>query len=164
MEGINFKMVSEAKYKTKEEAQEIISRIRRRKMEINDVVIKKVVEQPPLLYDLTALQKDANIILNLTANQTLEIAQSLYEKKFIAHGTDMVKAGWREVRGFFDDADQEESIQSLPYFEKGDSFEVNSAKLLYKKPNPSLCLLKLHCYLQWRKPEKESRMRKSVTQ
>jgi DNA topoisomerase-3 len=38
-----------------------------------------------LLFDLTALQKEANIKLNLTAEETLNIAQSLYENKFISY-------------------------------------------------------------------------------
>lgn len=46
---------------------------------------KNVTEQPPLLFDLTGLQKEANKKLNLTAEETLNIAQSLYEKKFITY-------------------------------------------------------------------------------
>ena len=42
-------------------------------------------EKPPLLYDLTELQKSANKKYGLTAAQTLKIAQSLYEKKFITY-------------------------------------------------------------------------------
>ena len=38
-----------------------------------------------MLYDLTGLQKDANKRLNLSADETLVIAQSLYEKKFISY-------------------------------------------------------------------------------
>ncbi|WP_286845411.1 type IA DNA topoisomerase [Proteiniphilum sp. UBA5346] len=237
-----FKMLSEVKFTDKAEAQEILNRSRHKKMEIIDVETKNVHEEPPLLYDLTALQKDANIQFNLTAGETLEIAQSLYEKKFItyprtgsryigedvweeipvllevllayphlkeyakalkmsnlnkksvnnlkvtdhhallitdntasglsvredtvynmiasrmleslsdvcekevihitgivsgqkfrAHGTDIVKAGWRAVRGFFDSDKPEESVQSLPYLEKGDKLEIESVPLLEKK-------------------------------
>ena len=46
---------------------------------------RKTLQQPPLLYDLTALQKDCNIHLDLTAAKTLDIAQSLYEKKLISY-------------------------------------------------------------------------------
>ena len=46
---------------------------------------KSVTEQPPLLFDLTGLQKEANKKLNLSAEETLNIAQSLYEKKFITY-------------------------------------------------------------------------------
>lgn len=42
-------------------------------------------EEPPLLYDLTALQKDANVRHGFTAEQTLEIVQKLYEKKLVSY-------------------------------------------------------------------------------
>lgn len=42
-------------------------------------------ENPPKLYDLTTLQRDANRILGFTAQQTLDHAQSLYEKKLITY-------------------------------------------------------------------------------
>ena len=53
-------------------------------------VVKKVEhkekrENPPLLYDLTTLQRDANRIFGYTAQQTLEYAQSLYEKKLLTY-------------------------------------------------------------------------------
>ena len=44
-----------------------------------------IQQQPPLLYDLTALQKDCNIHLDLPAAKTLDIAQTLYEKKLISY-------------------------------------------------------------------------------
>lgn len=47
--------------------------------------IKTVTEQAPLLFDLTGLQKEANKKLNLSASETLDVAQSLYEKKFITY-------------------------------------------------------------------------------
>ena len=37
-------------------------------------------ERPPLLYDLTSLQRDANRVLGFTAQQTLDYTQALYEK------------------------------------------------------------------------------------
>lgn len=46
---------------------------------------KRVFQQPPLLYDLTSLQKDCNTHYDLTAEKTLSIAQSLYEKKLISY-------------------------------------------------------------------------------
>jgi len=46
---------------------------------------KRVFRQPPLLYDLTSLQKDCNTHYDLTAEKTLSIAQSLYEKKLISY-------------------------------------------------------------------------------
>ena len=42
-------------------------------------------EQPPKLYDLTTLQREANRLLGFTAQQTLDYAQSLYEKRLITY-------------------------------------------------------------------------------
>ena len=52
---------------------------------ITKVERKRTFQQAPLLYDLTALQKDCNIHYDLTADKTLSIAQSLYEKKLISY-------------------------------------------------------------------------------
>ena len=46
---------------------------------------KEKIEETPLLYDLTTLQKEANAKHGFTAEQTLEIAQKLYEKKLITY-------------------------------------------------------------------------------
>ena len=52
---------------------------------ISKVECKDKTEEPPLLYDLTALQKDANVKYGYTAEQTLSIAQKLYEAKVITY-------------------------------------------------------------------------------
>ncbi|WP_337626062.1 DNA topoisomerase [Phocaeicola sp.] len=52
---------------------------------INKVERRRTFQQAPLLYDLTALQKDCNIHYDLPADKTLSIAQSLYEKKLISY-------------------------------------------------------------------------------
>ena len=52
---------------------------------ISKVECKEKTEEPPLLYDLTTLQKDANIRYGFTAEQTLAIAQKLYEAKAITY-------------------------------------------------------------------------------
>ena len=46
---------------------------------------KEKSESPPQLYDLTALQRDANRLFGFTAQQTLDYAQSLYEKRLITY-------------------------------------------------------------------------------
>ena len=46
---------------------------------------KEKSENPPPLYDLTTLQRDANRLLGFTAQQTLDYVQSLYEKKLITY-------------------------------------------------------------------------------
>ena len=52
---------------------------------ITKVERKEIRQRQPLLYDLTALQKDCNVHLDLPAAKTLDIAQSLYEKKLISY-------------------------------------------------------------------------------
>lgn len=49
------------------------------------VTREKKKEQPPKLYDLTTLQREANRIFGYTAKQTLDYAQSLYEKKLLSY-------------------------------------------------------------------------------
>ena len=46
---------------------------------------KETSQEPPLLYDLTTLQKEANTKLDFSADKTLSIAQSLYEKKVMSY-------------------------------------------------------------------------------
>ncbi len=48
--------------------------------EVMTIEAKKTSAPPPLLYDLTDLQRNANLIYSMPATRTLEIAQSLYEK------------------------------------------------------------------------------------
>ena len=49
------------------------------------VTKEKKTMQPPKLYDLTTLQRDANRLFGFTAKQTLEYTQSLYEKKLVTY-------------------------------------------------------------------------------
>ena len=49
------------------------------------VTREKKTEQPPRLYDLTTLQREANRLFGFTAKQTLDYAQSLYEKRLITY-------------------------------------------------------------------------------
>ena len=46
---------------------------------------RKKAEQPPKLYDLTTLQREANRLFGFTAKQTLDYAQQLYEKKLLTY-------------------------------------------------------------------------------
>ena len=52
---------------------------------IQRITRKEKSENPPQLYDLTTLQRDANRLLGFTAQQTLDYAQSLYEKRLITY-------------------------------------------------------------------------------
>lgn len=85
-EFVDFKSLSNAKLDEKKRADEILKSIERAGTAIvTEVETKNVSEQPPLLFDLTGLQKEANKKLGFSAEETLNIAQSLYEQKFITY-------------------------------------------------------------------------------
>lgn len=63
------------------EGESIAASCRTENGEVLALEKKKGRQKPPLPFDLTTLQKEANARLNLSAKETLEIAQSLYEKR-----------------------------------------------------------------------------------
>ncbi len=67
------------------DAEALLSRIDGHEFRITDVKGKKETVNPPLLYDLTDLQKDMSIRHGFTADRTLTCAQQLYEKKHITY-------------------------------------------------------------------------------
>lgn len=71
----------ESKVETIEKAEYIKNKVVGKEGEVTDCQKKKVVKKPPLLYDLTELQRDANKRYGYTAQRTLDIAQALYEKR-----------------------------------------------------------------------------------
>ena len=80
------KLSSSEKWKEKEPATALYNKVK----EIGAATVTKAerkekTEDTPLLYDLTTLQKEANAKHGFTAEQTLEIAQKLYEKKLITY-------------------------------------------------------------------------------
>jgi len=85
-EFIDFKSLSKTKWEDQKLADDTLKSIQRSNTAtVTTVETKSVTEQAPLLFDLTGLQKEANKKLNLSAEETLNIAQSLYEKKFITY-------------------------------------------------------------------------------
>ncbi len=66
--------------KTAEEAEAIVKAVRGKKAVVRSVTGEQKRELAPQLYDLTSLQRDANKMLGFTADKTLKLAQSLYEK------------------------------------------------------------------------------------
>lgn len=85
-EDIDFKSISKSKWEDQKLADDTLKSVQRiGTATVTSVTTKSVTEQPPLLFDLTGLQKEANKKLNLSAEETLNIAQSLYEKKFITY-------------------------------------------------------------------------------
>ena len=81
-EGISLKAVSSSAFDDEADAQSALAMLREQSRLTVTSVAKKVGHtSPPLLYDLTALQKEANRKHGFSADKTLSIAQSLYEKK-----------------------------------------------------------------------------------
>lgn len=73
------------KIKDKDDADTITMSIKGKTAIIEDVQKEEKKANPPKLYDLTTLQRDANRIFGFTAKQTLEATQSLYEKKYVTY-------------------------------------------------------------------------------
>ncbi len=83
---LDFFSISAEQWQDRKYTEKIMSAIEREgRAVVEDVQTKTVKELSPLLYNLTALQKEANRRLGLTADEVLQIAQSLYEKKFITY-------------------------------------------------------------------------------
>ena len=68
-----------------EDAQKLKAECDGKSVKCLSVTREQKKEQPPKLYDLTTLQREANRIFGYTAKQTLDYAQSLYEKKLLTY-------------------------------------------------------------------------------
>ena len=80
------KFSSMEKWKNKEEATTLYNKVKEQMCAtIVKVEKKEKVENPPLLYDLTTLQKEANTKHGFTAEQTLDLVQKLYEAKLVTY-------------------------------------------------------------------------------
>ncbi|WP_024992864.1 DNA topoisomerase, partial [Prevotella amnii] len=93
-EGLSLKAVGCKDYENEASAQTALATLRSQSQLTVESVVRRVDEHgrikvthtaPPLLYDLTALQKDANRRHGFSADKTLSIAQSLYEKKITTY-------------------------------------------------------------------------------
>ncbi|KJJ86626.1 DNA topoisomerase I [Prevotella intermedia ZT] len=85
-EGISLKAVGNTAFDHEVTAQTALATLRRQsRLMVKSVARKVGGTPPPLLYDLTALQKEANRRHGFSADKTLSIAQSLYEKKITTY-------------------------------------------------------------------------------
>ena len=85
-EGLSLKAIGSKDYENEALAQTALAALRSQsQLTVETVTIKVTHTAPPLLYDLTALQKDANRCHGFSADKTLSIAQSLYEKKITTY-------------------------------------------------------------------------------
>jgi len=89
---------------------------------------EKKTEQPPKLYDLTTLQREANRLFGFTAKQTLDYAQTLYEKRLLTYPR-------TDSRFLTDDMEQTAAgivagiVPVLPFME-GAAFSPNISRVL----------------------------------
>ena len=85
-EGMSLKAFGSKDYESEAAAQTALATLRSQsRLKVESVARKAGHTSPPLLYDLTALQKEANRRHGFSADKTLSIAQSLYEKKITTY-------------------------------------------------------------------------------
>lgn len=77
---------SSKRFSDKADAEVLAAKCREdHQVRVDSLETKEKTEKPPLLYDLTSLQRDANKVLGFSAQQTLDTLQSLYEKKLVTY-------------------------------------------------------------------------------
>ena len=85
-ESLSLKAIDDEDYTSEVSAQTALATLRSQsRLKVESVARQVGHTAPPLLYDLTALQKDANRRHGFSADKTLSIAQSLYEKKITTY-------------------------------------------------------------------------------
>ena len=79
-------MASSERFKEKAQAEKLLAECRKSSQAlVQKSERREKSERPPALYDLTTLQRDANRMLGYSAQQTLDYAQALYEKKLVTY-------------------------------------------------------------------------------
>ena len=82
----SFRFSSTDRWFDKAEATALYDKLKQAPYAIVETIVRKETRQePPLLYDLTTLQKEANSRYGYTAEQTISLAQKLYEKAYITY-------------------------------------------------------------------------------
>ena len=76
---------TKGKYGSVEDGQKDLQSVEGKEFTVTDISTKKGTEAPPRLFDLTSLQVECNRKYNLSADQTLQTIQSLYEKKYTTY-------------------------------------------------------------------------------
>lgn len=82
----SFSAISKNRIESRSIAKELFEKQKQQKsVTVQSVEKKEAIQEPPLLYDLTTLQKEANSKHSFSADKTLSIAQKLYEAKYITY-------------------------------------------------------------------------------
>ncbi len=76
---------TKGKFTSKEDGENFLSKVVNSLFRVTDITAKKGTEAPPRLYDLTSLQVDCNKKFGYSADLTLQLIQSLYEKKYTTY-------------------------------------------------------------------------------
>ena len=76
---------TKGKYGSVEDGKKDLQSVEGKEFTVTDISTKKGTEAPPRLYDLTSLQVECNKKYNMSADQTLQTIQSLYEKKYTTY-------------------------------------------------------------------------------
>lgn len=76
---------TKGKFATQEEGEQFLEEVKQSPFTVTDVKIKKGDEFPPRLFDLTSLQVECNKKFAFSADDTLQLIQSLYEKKLTTY-------------------------------------------------------------------------------
>lgn len=76
---------TKGKFTSQQEGEEFLEKVKYAPFTVTDISAKKGSEAPPRLYDLTSLQVDCNRKFGYSADLTLQLIQSLYEKKFTTY-------------------------------------------------------------------------------
>lgn len=114
------------KYLSQAEALEIIDKLKDHEAVVKKVAVKVKKEPPPLLFNLAELQSEVNKKHKIPVDKTLEIAQSLYEKKLISYprtdsrvlSTDILKDIPKILNGLYGNTDFKDPVIRIKDFGK----------------------------------------------
>ena len=76
---------TKGRFGSEEEGRQFLETVKNSDFTVTDITTKKGAEAPPRLFDLTSLQVECNRKFGYSADQTLTLIQSLYEKKFTTY-------------------------------------------------------------------------------
>lgn len=124
------------KYIDRDEAKELIERLKGKDAVVKKVEVKAKNEQPPLLFNLAELQSEAAKKFKIPVDRTLEIAQGLYEKKLISYprtdsrviSTDVVNELPKVLNGLYKNSAFTECVRRIKEFGE---FKINRSNKRY---------------------------------
>lgn len=116
------------RFEDEQEAQALADACNGQTAEIIRVEKKTRSDRPPKLYDLTALQREANQLFGYTAQQTLDCAQSLYEKKLATYPRTDSRFLTHDMASMLPNLAQ--TVAALLPFEQGLSLPVHAEQVI----------------------------------